>query len=239
MEEDGGMAAAEPVDDVSTLITSGRDREAALRGAGIDGASLPPEDDGGSIGALAQFAELGPVLGNVIAGIRPEHLDLATPCSEFTVQGVLEHMIGGATVFAAAYRGDAAVEPAIEDPITGIQAALGDLADSIAAPGALERTIHAPFGEVDGESFARFIVLDGLIHGWDLAIATGRSYDPPEQLVVAAAAYARQVLDPLRDGRTFAAAVAPAPDASPIEELAAYTGRTNQRRGDDLDDLTR
>jgi hypothetical protein len=31
--------------------------------------------------------------------------------------------------------------------------------------------------------------------------------------------------DHLRDGQTFAAAVQPAPDATPIERLAAYTGR--------------
>jgi hypothetical protein len=33
------------------------------------------------------------------------------------------------------------------------------------------------------------------------------------------------MLDPLRDGQTFADAVEPAADASPIERLAAYTGR--------------
>jgi uncharacterized protein (TIGR03086 family) len=221
MEEAGGMVDPNAVDDVSTLITSGRDREAAVRGAGLEGGPAEP---------LMLFAQLGPVLGDVIAGIRPEQLDLATPCSEFTVRGVLEHLIGGATMFAAAYRGEIAADPGdIVDPIAGIRAALGDLADSIAAPGALDRTIRAPFGEVDGESFARFLVLDGLVHGWDMATATGQPYDPPEPLVAAANGFAHQALDPLRDGQTFAAAVEPASGASPIEELAAYTGRTNPK----------
>ena len=76
-----------------------------------------------------------------------------------------------------------------------------------------------------GETFARFVVLDGLVHGWDMATATGQPYEPPDELVAAADAFAHQALDPLRDGQTFAAAVEPAPDASPIERLAAYTGR--------------
>ena len=174
---------------------------------------------------LAQFEQLGPVLGGVIAGIRPDQLDDPTPCASFTVRGVLEHMIGGGTAFAAAYRGEASGEPDMSDPIGGIQTALGDLAAAISAPGALDRTIQAPFGEIDGESFARFVVLDGLVHGWDMATATGQAYDPPAELVAAAEAFARQVLDPLRDGETFGAAVEPAAGATPIEALAAYTGR--------------
>src|SRR4029078_6549238 len=104
----------------------------------------------------------------------------------------LEHMIGGATMFAAAYRGEAPAEPAFADPIAGAQSALGDLAASIRGPGALDRTIHAPFGDVDGESFARFVVLDGLVHGWDLAIATEQPDHPPSALVGAATQIAHE-----------------------------------------------
>ena len=112
------------------------------------------------------------------------------------------------------------------DPIAAVQAALGDLAASIAAPGALDRTIQGPFGEADGESFARFVVLDGLVHGWDLATATGQNYDPPTELVAAVTEFAEQSLDRLRDDQTFKVAVVPAAEATPIERLAAYTGRT-------------
>jgi uncharacterized protein (TIGR03086 family) len=146
------------------------------------------------------------------------------------VRGVLEHMIGGATMFAAAYRGEAPAEPDLTDPLTGIQDALGALGDAISAPGALDRTIAGPFGEVDGESLARFVVLDGLVHGWDLAVATGQPYAPSDELVAAVDGFARQALEPLRDGQTFAAAVEPAPGATPIQRLAAYTGRPNQEQ---------
>lgn len=174
---------------------------------------------------LTQLEQLGPHLGAVVAGIRPNQLDAPTPCDDFTVRGVLEHMITGATSFAAAFRGTTPTDPDLHDPLGTFSDALGDLVAAINAPGALDQTVAAPFGEVPGDTFARFVVLDGLVHGWDMAIATGQHYEPPNDLVAAADAFARQAIDPLRDGTTFAAAVEPAPDASPIERLALYTGR--------------
>lgn len=174
---------------------------------------------------ITQLEQLGPRLGAVVAGITTDQLDNPTPCTEFTVRGVLEHMIGGAATFAAAYRGDSATEPDVRDPLGAFGPALGDLVAAISAPGALDRTVQAPFGAVPGDTFARFVVLDGLVHGWDLATATGQPYDPPDELIAAVDTFAHQAIDPLRDGTTFAAAVEPAAGASRIERLANYTGR--------------
>jgi uncharacterized protein (TIGR03086 family) len=177
------------------------------------------------MGPLEQLDQLAAPLGSVVAGITPDQLDNPTPCASFTVRGVLEHMIGGATVFAAAFRGEEPGTPDAPDVLAAFGPALGDLVAAISSPGALDKTIAAPFGEVDGESFARFVVLDGLVHGWDLAVATGQRYDPPDELVDAAFAFAREVVEPLRDGETFAVAVDARAGATPIERLAAYTGR--------------
>jgi len=215
-------------DTVTELIAAGRDREAARHGAlgGSAGPTAhPPDPNGDRMEPLAQLDQLGPLLVGVVSSIDHEQLDQPTSCAGFTVRGVLEHMIGGATIFAAAYRGQQPGEPDVSDVLAGFGPVLGDLAAAISAPGALDRTVAAPFGEVPGETFARFVVLDGLVHGWDLATATGQRYDPPAELVADVEAFARQALDPLRDGDTFADAVDPAVDASPIERLAAYTGR--------------
>ncbi len=174
---------------------------------------------------LTQLEQLDPHLGGVVASITADQLDHPTPCADFAVRGVLEHMIGGATAFAAAFRGETPAEPDLSDPLGGLGPALTDLFAAISAPGALDRTIAAPFGEVSGDTFARFVVLDGIVHGWDMAVATGQDYNPPDELVAAVDAFARQALDPLRDGQTFGAEVEPASDATPIERLAAYTGR--------------
>jgi uncharacterized protein (TIGR03086 family) len=205
---------------VIELIEAGLDRLAAERGA-----AAPPDEDGGSMDPIKQLEQLGPHVGAVVARISADQLDLPTPCANFDVRGVLEHMIGGATAFAAAYRGEEAPTPDLGEPLRSFGPALGDLVAAITAPGALDRKVTAPFGEVPGETFARFVVLDGLVHGWDLAIATGQPYEPPDELVDAAFGFARQSVDPLRDGNTFASAVEPTKGASPIERLANYTGR--------------
>lgn len=206
---------------VADLIIAGRDREAARFGL----ATESPEPKGARVDPLTQLGMLGPVLGVVVARITPEDLDRPTPCAHFAVRDVLAHMITGAANFAAAFRDAPAGEPDTTDPLEAFGPALEGLVAAMTAPGALDRTVASPFGEVPGETFARFVVLDGLVHAWDLATATGQPCDPPAELVAAVDAFARQTLDPLRDGETFADAVEPAPDASPIERLVAYTGR--------------
>jgi uncharacterized protein (TIGR03086 family) len=219
--DDDAVGLSNGTRDVTALIEAGRDREAAEQGA-----AGRVTRDGGRMDAITQLELLGPHLGGVVAGISPGQLDNRTPCAHFTVRGVLQHMLGGAVATAAAYRGQQPRAPDLTDPLGSFGPVLGDLVDAISAPGALARTIRGPFGEVSGDAFGRFLVLDGLVHGWDLATATAQPYAPPEELVAEAFAFARETIDPLRDGDTFADAVEPAAGASPIERLANYTGRT-------------
>jgi len=184
------------------------------------------------MGPLDQLDELGPLLGQVAGGIGVDDLDRPTPCDAFPVRGVLGHMIDGATQFAAAFRGESSPDfPAAvaegDDVVARAGAALGELMSAIRSPGALDRTVAAPFGEMPGDAFARFVVLDGLVHGWDLATATGQPYKPSDQLVAEVEAFAHQAIAPgMRDGDTFAPATEPPAGATPIQRLAAFTGRT-------------
>lgn len=177
------------------------------------------------MGPLEQLDEVGSLLGKVVSNIAPDQLDNPTPCAKFAVRDVLDHMIGGATQFAAAFRNEMPGTPPADNQLENFAPVLGDLVASINGDGALEQTVEAPFGPVPGEVFARFIALDGLVHGWDMATATGQSYEPSDQLVAEVTAFATGALDPLRDGDTFANATEVGADASPIEKLVALTGR--------------
>jgi uncharacterized protein (TIGR03086 family) len=212
------MALVPDRTDVAALIRLGRDREAAALGSSIT-------TKGESTDALAQLDQLAPVLGDVFGSITPADLGKQTPCKNFTVEGVLEHMVGGAGMFTQALGAQPAPRSA-EGVLADIGPSLEALFGAINAPGALDRTVAAPFGEVSGDKVARYLVLDGLVHGWDISTATGRSYNPPAAVVSAAESLARELLDPLRDGDTFAEPTTPPADATPIQRLAAYTGRT-------------
>lgn len=176
-----------------------------------------------------QLDQIIPQIEAVVDRITPEQLDAPTACATFTVRGVLEHMIGGVTVFAPAFRGgpspDAPADPG--DILAQWRASMADLLDAMHTPGSGERIIAAPIGEVPGAVFARFVAFDGLVHGWDLATATGQPYAPADDLVDEVGAFARQALAPeLRDGDTFAAETEAPTDAGPLERLVAFSGRT-------------
>ncbi len=174
-----------------------------------------------------QLDEILPLLNELVAPLDDTQLDAPTSCANFAVRHVLEHMIGGATMFAAAFRGEAPAAPAgTTDLVAVFPAAMAELRAAVHSPGALDRTIAAPFGDVPGETFARFVAMDGLVHGWDIASATGQPYDPPASVVTEVHAFARQAIsDDMRDGDTFAAAVPPPAGASPLVQLVAFTGR--------------
>jgi uncharacterized protein (TIGR03086 family) len=220
---------------VTELIALGRDREAAELAGSLHRSDPSPTHElptigshqhGGTMDVLQQFELVGPALGGVVANITPDQLDNPTPCRRFTVRGVLEHMIGGATGFAAAFRGEEAPEADLSDPLRDFGPCLGALAGAISAPGALDRTVAAPFGEIPGRDFAQFIVLDGTVHGYDMAVATGQAYEPDAALVEHLIVFAGPALEHLRDGEAFAEATEAPAGATPIQRLAALTGRT-------------
>ena len=154
--------------------------------------------------------------------------------------GVLEHMIGGATHFSPAFRGEVAGSAApLEGELTDRwRRAMAELLSSLHSPGAQERTVTAPFGEVPVAAFARYTAFDGLVHGWDLSRATGLPYEPPDDLVAEVDAFARQFMQPeMRDGDLFAGEVEPRPDASALERIVAFSGRqihTNHEKKETL-----
>jgi uncharacterized protein (TIGR03086 family) len=206
---------------ITDLIVLGRDREAVA-------AATRTSNQGGPVDGVQQLDEIIPLIEAVVEQIRPDQLDNPTACAKFTVTGVLEHMIGGATHFSPAFRGEAAgsAAPLEGELIDRWSRAMAELLSSLHSPGAQERTVTAPFGEVPVAAFARYTAFDGLVHGWDLSRATGLPYDPPDSLVAEVDAFARQFVQPaMRDGDTFAAETEAPPDASRLDRLVAFSGR--------------
>ena len=82
---------------ITDLIVLGRDREAVA-------AATRTSNQGGPVDGVQQLDEIIPLIEAVVEQIRPDQLDNPTACAKFTVTGVLEHMIGGATHFAPEFR---------------------------------------------------------------------------------------------------------------------------------------
>jgi len=116
--------------------------------------------------------------------VGADQLGLATPCSEWDVAALLEHMAGGPAYMAAALGAD---DPAVQTwpDVAAVEAVNARLAE----PGALDRRCISPAGfEWSVAEAAAGTAMDQLIHTWDLAVALGVDRTLDTELVDAVAA---------------------------------------------------
>jgi uncharacterized protein (TIGR03086 family) len=172
----------------------------------------------------------------VLAGVRPEHLDGSTPCASWDVRKLIGHIVGGAHWFAASTEAGASpdTDAAGEDIAGGDFLASFDQGSKNAvaafgAPGAQEKIVKLPFGDLPGAVFMGLATTDTFTHGWDLARATGQSTDLDPELATALLAQARQMVPDQFRGDDGVAPFGPAQEApagaTAADQLAAFLGR--------------
>src|SRR5205823_624950 len=118
-------------------------------------------DSHGSGGDMDEVATMHKVLemtGQVVDHIEPSQLDNPTPCTEWTVRDVLNHVTGGATMFGLCVRDGAVPDEKFGELMTGdnlgsdfkssFHRATDAAEESFAIPGAMERIVKLPFGEM-------------------------------------------------------------------------------------------
>ena len=137
---------------------------------------------------IQQLEEILPATIELVDQLEPEDMDRPTPCSEFMLVDVLDHMVTLGGSFAWLFRGEVPPVPSPPDrngsvPAAEFRKAMEDLLDAVHGDGAMERTVDSPVGRMPGEQFARLVALDGLVHGWDIASSAGLEYQPSEELV--------------------------------------------------------
>jgi uncharacterized protein (TIGR03086 family) len=169
-----------------------------------------------------------------VAGAQ-DQLDTQTPCSEWTVRRMLDHLLWGQQMFASGPTGGTVAPPAGpppelvgDDPTAQYEDARKATIDAYAQPGALEGMVKGSNGDVPAAQVLGIAFCDQLIHGWDLARATGQDTTMPPDLASAALMMLDgRVPDEARGpGKNFQAAVAVPGDASDQDKLIGYCGRT-------------
>lgn len=169
----------------------------------------------------------------LIAEVHPAQLDRPTPCPDFNVRALLGHLV--ATVDRARVIGEGGDVNAMPVVVEGVPdggwvdahlAATEKMWTVWTDDAMLDATVTVPWGTIPGRAAVWVYVNEALVHGWDLAVATGQ--DPEADTAVAEAALAgamRSIAAEPRGGFVpFGPVVEPAGDAGPTERLANWSG---------------
>jgi len=158
----------------------------------------------------------------------------ATPCEDWDVRALVHHIVeeerwaplllAGATI---ADVGDRLAGDLLGDaPLIALHDAAAQAVAAVAAPDAMERTVHLSYGDASGREYSMQLAADHLVHAWDLA----RALDDDTRLDPDAVAAVLSWFAGNEQGYRSAGLIGPRPafpdGAGPQEELLVMFGRT-------------
>ena len=174
---------------------------------------------------------------DIVTATPDGQLGAPTPCTGWDVRALLSHVIG--TLWLAeglladraprhrmAPGGLPEADLVGDDPAAAYAEASAAALAAAGTGDALTRVHLTPLGEMPGPALAGFTTLDILVHGWDLARATGQPADLDGRLAAHVLGFAEQALatPESRAGR-IGPALPVATGAPVTDRLAAFLGR--------------
>lgn len=197
------------------------ERAASTGDAGPDDWSSVPADLNPLTSADATLA----VCQNVLRGIREGDLNRPTPCSDFVVGQLADHLIG--SLVSLGSMTGAVVIPAERGTLESRVAFAAQQALEAWHRRGLAGTVKSGERAMPADLAASILSLELLIHAWDFAVATGQQVTVSDQVSHYVLDLAHQVISPqARDGGSFADAVEVGPDVDVLGRLIAFAGRT-------------
>jgi uncharacterized protein (TIGR03086 family) len=174
------------------------------------------------------LARASAVMSDLIDRIAADQWTAPTPCTEWNVRDVVNHLVGLNLVFVAMLEGSPVPERGTDrlgaDPAGAYRQSAAALQAAV-VPGVLERSQSTPLGVATGAERLRWRIADLLVHGWDLGQATATLAELPDDLVEQALAFVRaQLPSQPRTGR-FDDPQPISASAPVIDQLVAFTGR--------------
>jgi uncharacterized protein (TIGR03086 family) len=188
-------------------------------------ADLPPGPDSPPTDELESAEKTLAVLEHVLHGIAKDDESKQTPCREFDVAKLTDHLLNSITTiggFAGAEFPERDRDDSVERQV--ILAARPAL-DAWHGRG-LDGTVPFGQGEAPAKVMAGVLSIEFLIHAWDYAMATGRKVEAPDSLSDYVMGLAKVIITP--QGRTnvgFDDPIDVPADAGALDRLIAYTGR--------------
>ncbi|MFF1408548.1 TIGR03086 family metal-binding protein [Streptomyces sp. NPDC058289] len=187
--------------------------------------------------------DLGPqarIVARLAAGVPDARLADPTPCPDYAVGNLLGHLTGLAVAFRDAGRKDlgpttdtapdAALPTLPADWREELPRALGELAEAWTDPAAWTGMTRAGGVDLPGEIAGLVAVNELVIHGWDLARATGQEYAPDQAALETSYGFLVAAAEEGGGGDIFGPVV-PVPDDAPLLDRAVgLSGRDPERQ---------
>jgi uncharacterized protein (TIGR03086 family) len=183
------------------------------------GPDSPPTDE-----LASAEAALG-ALQHVLHPIARDELSKSTPCSEYDVMKLTDHLLNSITLLGGAAGAELPERDTHDSVERQVIGAARPALDAWHRRG-LDGTVTLASNELPATFAPSILTLEFLVHGWDFAAATGHPMHVAESLAEYVLRLAKKVITP--DGRAtvgFADPVAVPDDASALDRLIAFTGR--------------
>lgn len=180
-----------------------------------------------------QLTDAADAAARVVAGVDPAQFAEPTPCTEWDVRALLNHLIlwtsyslerraHGESVAPELMEHDFAAEPGFAaDYRAQLDRALAAWAD----PAVWDRKLNVMGSATAATDVAALMVAEMVLHGWDLAVATGQPYTVPAATAEAALEAIDANAELFRQYQGFADPVPVPPDAPVIARALAASGR--------------
>jgi uncharacterized protein (TIGR03086 family) len=167
----------------------------------------------------------------ILGGVHPDQFGLPTPCPDYDVGTLVNHIVAWVNVFADAASGqqphiDPASFTAGPDPAAEFTASAQRLSAAF-HDGAAERPIDLGNGPSPGSMIFGVVLMEYIGHGWDLAMATDQPAPYSERSISAAKEAAQASLKPEYRGpdKSFGDIVSVPDEAPPLDQLIGLLGR--------------
>ncbi|MDI9882841.1 TIGR03086 family metal-binding protein [Streptomyces sp. HNM0645] len=182
--------------------------------------------------------DLGPVataVARLAEGVTDASLGEPTPCPKYAVRELLAHVVGLSAAFRDAARKDfgpsTAVDPGTVEWVLGgdwrseLPRLLDELVNAWRDPGAWDGDTRAGGIVFPAAVAGRVALNELLVHGWDLARATGRDYAPDEAALRVSYGLLAPAADDGGRGGMFGPVVQVPDDATLLDRVIGLSGR--------------
>lgn len=170
---------------------------------------------------VTDFANVLDEVGRLIGSVTPQQWPAPTPCDEWDVRALVDHLLDLQQRFLANITG----EPIRPDASYQDNAAM--LTAAFGQSGALDRIIPDRLGDITGLTAMNILTTEFLGHGWDLAHALGTTPSFDDAVASRMIGFARALAPKVPPELQRFKGPQPVPDSAPaIDQLAALLGRT-------------